>query len=233
VVKDGWTLLTSPTRWDATDWLIAGGAVGATVGAMFLDNSVRTRMQDFRAGNGNAANNLANSISNLGLIAPMVGTATNYIIGQVTDDERAKRRAADAVEAAVLVNGLYVYPMKFLLGRSRPSTDLGPWSYNPFNISGSFPSFHATQAFTAAAVITEYWDNPWLSVLAYGLAASVGVARMYQDNHWLSDVVASAAIGITVGKSVVAINNQRRDSKLSVVPLAAPGTWGAAVQYRY
>ena len=72
-----------------------------------------------------------------------------------------------------------------------------------------------------------------MSALVYGLAASVGFARMYQDNHWLSDVVASAAIGVSVGKAVVAINRQRRDSNLSVVPLAAPGTWGAALQYRY
>jgi membrane-associated phospholipid phosphatase len=67
----------------------------------------------------------------------------------------------------------------------------------------------------------------------YGLATGVGVSRIYQNQHWLSDVVASAVIGVAVGKAVVAMNRQRRESKLSVVPLTAPGTWGAALQYRY
>ena len=72
-----------------------------------------------------------------------------------------------------------------------------------------------------------------MTALAYGLAAGVGWARIYEDKHWLSDVVISAALGTAIGKAVVALNKDRRDSRLSVVPLAAPGTWGAALQYRY
>jgi hypothetical protein len=204
--------------------------VGATVGAMFLDNRVRTVAQDHQTSTGTT---IANAVSNFGIIAPAVGTVTNYIIGEVTKDERAKQRAADAIEATILSNGLIVYPMKFFLGRARPSSNSGPWYYDAFNISGSLPSFHATQAFLTATIISEYWDNPWVSALMYGLAAGVGFSRIYLDQHWLSDVVASAVIGVSVGKTVVAINNQRRDSKLSIVPLTAPGTWGAALQYRY
>jgi len=36
-----------------------------------------------------------------------------------------------------------------------------------------------------------------------------------------------------VGKTVVALNKTRRDSAVSVVPLVAPGSWGAALRYRY
>jgi hypothetical protein len=57
--------------------------------------------------------------------------------------------------------------------------------------------------------------------------------HLYEDKHWLSDVVLSAALGTVLGKAVVALNKDRRDTGLSVVPLAAPGTWGAAMQYRY
>ena len=56
---------------------------------------------------------------------------------------------------------------------------------------------------------------------------------MYQGQHWFSDVVLSAAVGTVVGKAVVMLNKARRDSAVSVVPLLAPGTWGAALNYRY
>ena len=128
---------------------------------------------------------------------------------------------------------MVVYPMKFLLGRSRPSENRGSQNYHPFNISGSLPSSHTAEAFTMAAVVAEHADNPWVSALAYGLAAGVGVSRVYDDHHWFSDVVASAVIGTVVGKAVVALNRQRRDTPVSVVPLAAPGSWGAALQFRY
>jgi membrane-associated phospholipid phosphatase len=197
---------------------------------MLLDHEVRQVAQDNRTHTGK---NVANAISNFALIAPAVGTVANYVIGEVSDNQGARQRTADAVEAAVLSNALVVYPMKFLLGRSRPGKDQGLQHYDRFNVSGSMPSFHVTQAFTAASVISEHWDNSWVSALAYGAAAGVGGARIYGDKHWLSDVVMSAAIGTAVGKAVVALNRQRRDSRVSVIPLAGREMWGAAVQYRY
>ena len=95
------------------------------------------------------------------------------------------------------------------------------------------PSFHTTEAFTAASVVAEYADNPWVSALAYGLAAGVGWSRIYKDKHWTSDVVLSAAIGTVVGKAVVHLNKQRRDSRITLVPLVDPKTWGAALQFKY
>ena len=56
--------------------------------------------------------------------------------------------------------------------------------------------------------------------------AAVGRERMV-------DALLSAAVGVAVGKAVVMLNKGRRDSAVSVVPLVAPGTWGAALNYRY
>jgi membrane-associated phospholipid phosphatase len=230
VFKDGGHLLTSPLRWDTTHWLVAGGVAAATGGAMFLDHGVRRVVTDGRTRTGN---NVANFISNFSLVAPAVGTVANYVVGQVWDNERAKQRAADGIEAAVLSNALVVYPMKFLLGRTRPADNQGSSQYDPFHINGSMPSFHVTQAFTAASVLAEHWDNPWVSALAYGAATTVGWARINQDKHWLSDAVLSAAIGTAVGKAVVFLNRQRRNSPVSVVPLVSGELWGAAVQVKY
>ena len=228
-VEDGWSLLTAPTRWDTTDWLIAGGVAAATGGAMLLDTNLRRTVQDNRTHGGD---NAAQVLSNLGLIVPAAGAVTSYVLGEALGDEKAKQRAADAVEAAIFTT-TFVYSMNFLAGRSKPEDNRGSQDYHPFNISGSLPSFHTAEAFTAAAVAAEHWDNPWVSALAYGLATSVGVSRIYLDKHWLSDTVLGAAIGTVVGKAVVALNKTRRDSAVSVVPLVTLDTWGAALRYRY
>jgi membrane-associated phospholipid phosphatase len=230
VFKDSGRLVTSPLRWEMWDWLIAGGVLAATGGAMLLDHEARGVALENRT---HTSTNIANFISNFALIAPAVGTAANYVVGQVWDNERAKQRAADAVEATLLSNALLVYPTKFLLGRGRPADNQGAQYYQPFHINGSLPSFHVAQAFTAASVISAHWDNPWVSALAYSTASSVGWARINLDKHWLSDVVLGAAIGTAVGKAVVYLNRQRRDSPVSVVPLASPQMWGAAVQVKY
>jgi len=227
--KDGWSLLTAPTRWDTTDWLIAGGVVAATGGAMLLDTQVRRTVQDHRTHGGN---NAAQIVTNLGFILPAAGALTSYVLGEAFGDEKAKQRAADAVEATIFSSAL-VFSTDFLAGRSKPDLNRGSQDYNPFNISGSLPSFHTAEAFTAAAVAAEHWDNPWFSALAYGFATSVGLSRIYLDKHWLSDVVLGAAIGTVVGKAVVALNKNRRGSPVSVVPLVAPGSWGAALHYQY
>jgi membrane-associated phospholipid phosphatase len=164
---------------------------------------------------------------------PAAGLVASYVAGEVFGNETAKQRAADGLEAAILSNLMIVYPMKFLLGRSRPTADQGSQDYHPFNVSGSMPSFHTTEAFTAASVFAEYADNPWLSALAYGLASSVGWSRIEKDKHWLSDIVLSAAIGTVVGKAVVYLNKQRRDSRVTIVPLMDPKTWGAALKLKY
>jgi membrane-associated phospholipid phosphatase len=233
VFKDAGSVLTSPLDWGGKQWLIAGGVLAATGGAMLLDHEIRTVSQQNRSHTLNIA---ANQISDLGLILPAAGAGVSYLLGEVFHNQAAKERAADGVEAAVLSVGLFTYPGKFLIGRSRPTNDKGSQDYHPFNVSGSMPSLHTVEAFTAAAVLAEHWDNPWVSALAYGGASVVGWSRIEKDKHWFSDVVLSAAIGTAVGKIVVKLNQLRREAKspsVSVTPLIAPGTYGAALEYRY
>jgi membrane-associated phospholipid phosphatase len=233
VFKDAGSVLIWPLEWGGKPWLIAGGVLAATGGAMLLDHEIRTVSQDHRS---HTLNVVANQISNLGLILPVAGAGVNYILGEAFHNQAAKERAADGVEAAILSVGMFTYPGKFLLGRSRPTNNKGSQDYTPFNVSGSMPSLHAVEAFTAAAVLAEHWDNPWVSAVAYGGATAVGWSRIQKDKHWFSDIVLSAAIGTAVGKTVVTLNTQRRTAKgvsVSVAPLLAPGTYGAAMQLAY
>lgn len=61
--------------------------------------------------------------------------------------------------------------------------------------SSSFPSGHASSAFTAAGVLAPS-DPLW--PIYYGLAAVVASSRVYVKIHHASDVVAGAALGVTL-----------------------------------
>jgi undecaprenyl-diphosphatase len=61
--------------------------------------------------------------------------------------------------------------------------------------TSSFPSGHASAAFTAAGILSE-GDPLW--PVYYGVAAVVASSRVYTKMHHASDVVVGAAIGVTI-----------------------------------
>jgi undecaprenyl-diphosphatase len=62
-------------------------------------------------------------------------------------------------------------------------------------ITTSFPSGHATTAFTAATLLAGRATTP----LWFGLAAAVSASRVYTRMHHASDVLAGAALGLVIG----------------------------------
>lgn len=104
----------------------------------------------------------------------------------------AARVAAGVAVDTVLVNVV----IKSLFRRSRP-----PWDVDrPLPLrrprTSSFPSGHATSAFTTAVLLSE-GDNLW--PVYYGLAVVVAASRVYVQIHHASDVVAGAALGLAFG----------------------------------
>jgi membrane-associated phospholipid phosphatase len=86
-------------------------------------------------------------------------------------------------------------------------------------------SGHTTEAFTLASVISEHYQEPWIEISAYGLAGTVGYARLNNNRHWPSDVLAGAVVGTFVGKTVVRFNQEHR--KISIEPILSADTRGA------
>ncbi|MBV8297683.1 MAG: phosphatase PAP2 family protein [Acidimicrobiia bacterium] len=99
-----------------------------------------------------------------------------------------------AVESA-LVNGV----IKSFFRRRRPRTE-GFVPALPLRRprTSSFPSGHATSAFSAAALLSED-DALW--PLYYVIAAVVATSRVYVKMHHASDVVAGAALGTVMGRA--------------------------------
>ena len=85
----------------------------------------------------------------------------------------------------------------------------------------------STEAFALASVISEHYDTPWVQITSYGLAGMVGYARLNNNRHWPSDVLAGAAIGTFVGKTVVHFNEKHR--KVLLQPIVGPDMHGAEI----
>lgn len=99
---------------------------------------------------------------------------------------------------SALTNGA----IKSLFRRVRPEHEIevGPLPYGMRRpITSSFPSGHATAAFTAATILarTGRADPLW-----YALATVVAGSRVYVRMHHSSDIIVGAAVGVALGRSV-------------------------------
>lgn len=63
----------------------------------------------------------------------------------------------------------------------------------------SFPSGHATCAFSMCMVLAVMAGRPWAGTLLAMAAALLGLTRVYLSQHFLQDVVMGAAVGTMMG----------------------------------
>jgi len=135
----------------------------------------------------------ASELADFSLLWHLVGTARG-----VTSDRRADEAIRLSVVLGVeslLVNGV----IKSFFRRKRPvwqTLDPRPHRLRT-PLSSSFPSGHASAAFTAATLLAE--DDPLWPVY-YAAAAFVASSRTYVKIHHASDVVAGAMAGVVIGR---------------------------------
>ena len=121
-----------------------------------------------------------------------------WVRGVATGRPDDARRMSTALGIESVLTNVVV---KSAVGRLRPAraaTD-GPLPYGMrVPITSSFPSGHATAAFTAAVFLSA--DDDALAPVWYGLAGMVALSRVYVRMHHASDVVAGAAFGLVLGR---------------------------------
>jgi membrane-associated phospholipid phosphatase len=147
----------------------------------------------------------------LGLAVAGVFTA-----GRFVESPRFRAMSYDLLDA-FLVNWAYTSVVKVAVGRERPNGE----------DTKSFPSGHASNAFTLAAVVERHYG--WKAgVPAYALASAVAVSRLQRNKHYLSDVMAGATLGYIVGRTVVRVNGRplgtSRGPQVSVSPIVGRRT---------
>lgn len=192
--------LSAPLRWTSDQWMTLPAAlVGLGAISGYDDDVARLARQSQGAG----ADAYFDAVEPLGLEYSFVVLAGMYAGGWALDRPGLRRTAVEAGAASAVAFGVVVPVLKLAFGRHRPEDGLGPHELDPFSGHYSFPSGHTTQAFALASVIAAESPHPEVDVLAYGLAASVGAARIYHDVHFLTDVLAGAALGTVVGHTMV------------------------------
>ena len=124
--------------------------------------------------------------------------ALAWIRGIASGRPDEARRMSSALGIESFVTNIVV---KGFVGRVRPERPEldGPQPYGMrIPITSSFPSGHATAAFTAAVFLSD--GDPALAPIWFGLAGAVGFSRIYVRMHHASDVVAGAALGLVLGR---------------------------------
>jgi undecaprenyl-diphosphatase len=93
---------------------------------------------------------------------------------------------------------------KMLFCRPRP-LELGQLPAGWVLDEQSFPSGHATAGFTAAYLISRFFPGWPVGLVAYTMAAIIGLSRVYLREHYPSDVVGGALLGTLVAHLMVPV----------------------------
>jgi membrane-associated phospholipid phosphatase len=163
-------------------------------------------------------------VSDLGNAATGVALiGTGYFIGRWSHHDRLAEASSLSAEA-LLSAGLYSSALKALSARTRPAGggrgDFFEYRPPSGQVNGSFPSGHATGAFTVAAVFSGvYSDHRWVPWVAYGTAGLVGFSRISLGRHFPSDVLVGAILGHSIGRMVVSRRGGQGEAVSHIVPL--------------
>src|SRR5207244_3846673 len=208
VILDTKEVFTAPARWDTRDWLVLGGIAAGIGTVAVFDEDIE---HGIRGARNNTVTNIFDNVQPLGNEYAIGIVGTFYIYGEFFKDPRAKTTALDSISATAIASGIVTNSFKYVIGRGRPTDGHGAYNFRPFSGQDSFSSGHTTEAFALASVISEHYDTLWVEITSYGLASMVGYARLNHNRHWPSDVLAGAAIGTFVGRTVVQfIQHERR-----------------------
>jgi membrane-associated phospholipid phosphatase len=176
-----------------TDWLRMGlFGTGAVLASSLLDKRADRFAKD------HAANRWLKGMNTIGNDLPWLAIAGAGIAALDGSDPLRSRTAYSAMEAGGTAY-LAVYGLKTVVGRARPTVEVGSHSFKPFSLTAGydgFPSGHVIVMWAVATPFAEEYDAPWL----YGLAAVTNLARVGSRNHWVSDTVAGSVLGYALGK---------------------------------
>ena len=146
-----------------------------------------------------------------------------YLSGEITNQSELSNVSSTALQS-MLTAGLTVVGLKLLFHRVRPEEQMandpylfyGP-SFNRDRLS--FPSGHSAIAFSLAASISAYFDDPYyLAIPLYGLAGLTAWQRVYAKKHWPSDILMGGLIGVFIGRKI-ATWQKEKSHKLAMSPV--------------
>lgn len=222
-------VLSSPARISKEGLPVLGGLAAGGLALYSLDGRLRRAFLKNRSGTNDDISRQAEKLGNGGYDAAFLAVYGG--LGLLFKDPRMQDTSLLAAESFLAANTAGTL-LKYTFGRARPYAEAGKSRFTPFRFktaSTSFPSGHTVSAFSVASVFAARSGSCAVKVLAYSLASSVALQRIYSDKHWASDVFAGAAIGTAVGRWVAAKKGKAGPQSAMLLPVYAPGYTGAAV----
>jgi membrane-associated phospholipid phosphatase len=199
--SDEWHVLKYPFEKKAIVWDAL--VVGATGVLIANDESVAHQVPQ-------SWHNTSINVSNAGVYGLGAAAGGIFFAGLITHNEHATNTGIRSAEASVDSVILYA-ALKAILARQRPYMGQGDGKFFSGNwTSGSFPSGHATFAWTLASVMAHEYPNWPMRLLMYGAATAVSTTRVTGGAHFPSDVFSGSVIGYGVG-TYVAHKDRHKD----------------------
>lgn len=215
--------------------IAASFAAGAIVATRF-DSRFAKWLQLERQHESTFVHDAAAAFRFMGQPAPQIIGAGLYAVGRLTHSRPVAALGLHGFEAMIMGTSI-TSVIKLTAGRARPyvSTDVDPHDFAfGRGFKGrdwqSFPSGHATTAFSVASAVTAESTHFWpgheylVGGVLFSGASMVALSRLYHDQHWTSDVIMGAAIGTFSGFKVVEYDYRHPDNFLDRVLLSSSVT---------
>lgn len=231
--RDAFSVVRSPVHWKGKDYLTL--AVVAGTGALFFafDQKIKEWVDSNKTG---LFDDIWESVTNSGNGVFLGGLlASYYIVGDIFKLDNMRKIALLGVESFV-ISGALVGILKYSIGRARPYSGELRGSFHPFSLTSSnysFPSGHASSAFSVATVIAEHSKEFLVDVLVYGMASLVAISRIHKNKHWVSDVFIGSAIGFFVGKKISDLNRGDSSERLKIGIQLGPQKQAFSLSYSF
>lgn len=225
LLRDQKRVWTSPAKVRGRDLAWIAPLAGAT---SYLFASDERNMKERLHSNPSAASRgaLASNLS-LGALAAVPAYLSWY--GWKHSDEFAQETAILSARAAAgsLIAAQIIHLATW---RERPDEAVGAGRfYRSPAVSSSFPSMHASAAWAIAPVLAQRYSG-WLTKLAvYGMAGAATLSRLPARQHFPSDLLAGAALGWLIGRSVANAEARRSDPFALSAPAPAASAGSVSV----
>jgi hypothetical protein len=187
-------LWTSPKNLQFTDatWLVPAG--GITAGLIVTDSDYSRHISHDPKTMSHYDN-----ISNAGIAALAGGAGALWVLSYKNHNSHWRETGFLSGEAA-LNSFVMTEAIKYSTGRDRPIQGDGTGAF--FQNGVSFPSEHASAAWSIAGVIAHEYPGPLTKILVYSAAGLISYSRLRARQHFPSDVFVGGMIGDLVAQNV-------------------------------
>ncbi len=154
---------------------------------------------------------ITNSVSPIGIGAPLVVTSVGFIQKNATLKNKGYYIGSTLLSSAVITTTL-----KFTIDRERPFVTYPEIQKLTGAGSASFPSGHTSEAFATATSLSLAFPKWYVIAPAYVWAGAAGYSRMHLGVHYPSDVLVGALVGAGSAWLCHELNKHLQNKKASL-----------------